>query len=169
MNGIKLSVPGLDVRVVRMPESDPDIPLPRYATKGAAGMDLCANFGTNKRGRGVTLMPGGRALIPTGIAVEIPRGYEMQVRPRSGLALRHGVTIANAPGTIDSDYRGEVGVILINMGHDPFDIGHGDRIAQIVLAPVTQVNWLEADALSKTPRGAGGFGSTGKAGKTDGA
>jgi len=161
MNGIKLSVPDMDVRVSRTAESDMEIPLPRYATRGAAGMDLYANFGTNKRGRGVTLMPSGRALIPTGLMIEIPRGYEMQIRPRSGLALRHGVTVANAPGTIDSDYRGELAVILINLGHEVFDVSHGDRIAQIVLAPVMQVNWLPSDSLDKTERGAGGFGSTG--------
>lgn len=162
MSGLKLSVPSQDVRVSRTRDSDGDIPLPRYATKGAAGMDLYANFDTNKRGRGVTLMPGGRALIPTGLMMEIPRGFEMQVRPRSGLALRHGVTVANAPGTIDSDYRGEIAVILINLGHETFDITHGDRIAQIVLAPVTHVSWVETVKLDKTERGAGGFGSTGR-------
>lgn len=162
MNGIKLSVPDMNVRVSRTAESDMEVPLPRYATRGAAGMDLYANFGTNKRGRGVTLMPNGRALIPTGLMIEIPRGYEMQIRPRSGLALRHGVTVANAPGTIDSDYRGEVAVILINLGHEVFEVSHGDRIAQIVLAPVMQVNWLSSDSLDKTERGAGGFGSTGR-------
>lgn len=166
MSGLKLAVPGLDVRVSRTAESDPEIPLPRYATKGAAGMDVHANFGTNKRGRGVTLMPNGRALIPTGLMMEIPRGYEIQVRPRSGLALRHGVTVANAPGTVDSDYRGEVAVILINLGHEVFDISHGDRIAQIVLGPVTHVNWIVTSELEKTERGAGGFGSTGRNDKT---
>lgn len=162
MNGLKLSVPDRDVHVTRTEGSDAEIPLPRYATTGAAGMDLYANFGMNKRGRGVTLMPNGRALIPTGLMVEIPRGYELQVRPRSGLALRHGVTVANAPGTIDSDYRGEIGVILINQGHELFDVNHGDRIAQIVLAPVTQISWVESKQLSQTERGEGGFGSTGR-------
>lgn len=163
MNGLKLSVPGVNIRVIRTADSDIDIPLPRYATKGAAGMDVYANFGSNKRGRGVTLMPSGRALIPTGLNIEIPRGFEMQIRPRSGLALRHGVTVANAPGTIDSDYRGEIGVILVNLGHNTFDVSHGDRIAQLVLAPVTQVSWVETTKLSKTERGSGGFGSTGHA------
>ncbi|RED11808.1 dUTP diphosphatase [Pontivivens insulae] len=160
--GLKLAVRDVTVRVRRWQGADLELPLPSYASGGAAGMDLLANFGDDKRQRGISLMPGGRALIPTGLAVEIPRGYEIQVRPRSGLALRHGVTVANAPGTIDSDYRGQIGVILINQGHELFDIGHGDRIAQMVLAPVTQIVWDEVDSLGETARGEGGFGSTGR-------
>lgn len=160
--GLKLAVRDVQLRIRRWQGSDTDLPLPGYATAGAAGMDLFANFGDDKRQRGISLMPGGRALIPSGIAVEIPRGFEIQVRPRSGLALRHGVTVANAPGTIDSDYRGQIGVILINQGHELFDINHGDRVAQIVLAPVTQIEWDEVDALAETSRGEGGFGSTGR-------
>ncbi|WP_422394005.1 dUTP diphosphatase [Pontivivens ytuae] len=162
MNGLKLSMPGVEIRVTRAEGADVEVPLPSYATPGAAGMDLYANFGADKRARGITLMPGGRALIPTGLAMEIPRGFEVQIRPRSGLALRHGVTIANAPGTIDSDYRGQVSVILLNMGHETFDVNHGDRVAQMVLAPVTHVQWVEAKELGETERGFGGFGSTGR-------
>jgi dUTP pyrophosphatase len=160
-DGIKLSLPGLNVRVVRVESADRDIPLPRYETGGAAGMDLFANFGPDRRKRGVTLMPNGRALIPTGIKMAIPRGFEGQVRPRSGLALKHGITVANAPGTIDSDYRGQVGVILINLGTETHEINHGDRIAQLVLAPVTHIEWVETQTLDETERGSGGFGSTG--------
>ena len=162
--GLKLAVRDVSIRVRRWHGSDLELPLPNYATGGAAGMDLLANFGNDKRQRGISLMPGGRALIPTGLAFEIPRGFEIQVRPRSGLALRHGVTVANAPGTVDSDYRGQVGVILINQGHELFDINHGDRIAQIVLASVTQIEWDEVEALGDTNRGEGGFGSTGRSG-----
>ncbi|MEM6440370.1 MAG: dUTP diphosphatase, partial [Pseudomonadota bacterium] len=122
-------------------------------------LDLLANLPAGEK----TLAPGARALIPTGLALEIPPGYEAQVRPRSGLALRKGLTVANAPGTIDSDYRGEVGVILINLGPEPAEIAHGDRVAQLVLAPVCRLAWVETDALSDTARGAGGFGSTGVA------
>jgi len=131
-----------------------DLPLPAYATEGAAGMDLLA-------ARDTVLPPGGRALVPTGIAVAIPDGFEMQVRPRSGLALRHGVTVLNAPGTVDCDYRGEVGVILLNTGGAPFAIARGDRIAQAVFAPVTRAGFEEVVVLPETRRGSGGFGSTG--------
>jgi dUTP pyrophosphatase len=124
-------------------------------------MDLQANLGPEERARGLTLAPGGRALVPTGIALEIPAGHEVQVRPRSGLALRRGLTVLNAPGTIDSDYRGEVGVILVNLGAEPVAIAHGERIAQMVLAPVLRVAWAEAEALAESERGEGGFGSTG--------
>ena len=130
--------------------------LPSYATAHAAGMDLHAALP-----RKVTLRPGETRLIPTGLAVEIPRGYEGQVRPRSGLALKHGISIVNAPGTIDADYRGEVGVILINLGGKPFVIGPGDRIAQLVIAPVAAATVVEATALRRSARGAGGFGHTG--------
>ncbi|MEL6584210.1 MAG: dUTP diphosphatase [Pseudomonadota bacterium] len=161
MSGIKLSIPGVGVQITRIESADPDIPLPQYESAGAAGMDIYANFGLDRRKKGVTLMPGGRALIPTGIRLAIPRGFEAQVRPRSGLALRNGITVANAPGTIDSDYRGQVGVILINLGRETFEVNHGDRVAQIVLAPVTRMEWVETDNLDETERGSGGFGSTG--------
>lgn len=131
--------------------------LPHYATLSSAGMDLRANLQEAK-----TLQPGERALIPTGIFMELPDGFEAQVRPRSGLALKHGITVLNAPGTIDADYRGEVGVILINLGQEPFVVQHGERIAQLVVAAYSQVNWNEVSDLSETERGAGGFGSTGK-------
>lgn len=162
MNGIRLSPPGVVVNVMRSEDADPDIPLPAYETKGAAGMDLCANFGTDLRRRPVSLMPMGRALIPTGLSLEIPEGFEGQVRPRSGLALRHGITVANAPGTIDSDYRGQVSVILINLGPKVYEISHGDRIAQLILAPVIRIDWNLTRSLDETTRGTGGFGSTGK-------
>lgn len=129
--------------------------LPAYATAGAAGMDLLA-------ARDMTLAPGARALVPTGIAVALPEGFEMQVRPRSGLALKHGVTVLNAPGTVDSDYRGEVGVILLNTSDTPFVIARGDRIAQAVFAPVTRATFEEVVVLPETTRGTGGFGSTGR-------
>lgn len=131
--------------------------LPHYATLSSAGMDLRANLQEAK-----TLQPGERALVPTGIFMELPDGFEAQVRPRSGLALKHGITVLNAPGTIDADYRGEVGVILINLGQEPFVVQHGERIAQLVVAAYSQVNWNEVSDLSETERGAGGFGSSGK-------
>lgn len=140
--------------------ADRDVALPGYATAGAAGADVRANL--PDRGA-VTLAPGARALIPTGLRMAIPQGYEVQVRPRSGLALKHGVTLANAPGTIDSDYRGEVGVILINLGEAPFEVVHGERVAQLVVAPVTLGQFDLVETLDDTDRGAGGFGSTGTA------
>jgi dUTP pyrophosphatase len=130
--------------------------LPAYATAGSAGCDLLAAVEAD-----LVLAPGARALVPTGMAIALPPGTEAQVRPRSGLALRHGVTCLNAPGTIDSDYRGEIGVILINHGAEPFRILRGLRIAQLVVAPVARVAWEEVATLPGTPRGAGGFGSTG--------
>ena len=139
--------------------ADQAVPLPAYETAGAAGADIRANL---PGARAITLAPGARALIPTGLRAEIPDGYEIQVRPRSGLALKHGVTVLNTPGTIDSDYRGPLGVILLNTGDTAFDIGHGDRIAQLVVAPVTQARFELAQSLSATDRGAGGFGSTGR-------
>ena len=149
----------VSVRLLRLPHHDPALPLPAYETAGAAGADLraCLPLGP------VELPPGARALIPTGLALEIPDGHEAQVRPRSGLALKQGITVANAPGTIDSDYRGELGVILINLSDVPATIAHGDRVAQLVLAPVVRAAWSEADVLGETDRGAGGFGSTGAA------
>ena len=142
-------------------EADQSLGLPSYETKGAAGADLRANFAHSDR-EGVTLAPGGRALVPTGLRMEIPHGFEVQVRPRSGLALKHGITLPNSPGTIDSDYRGPLGVIVMNAGQEPFTISHGDRIAQMVVAPVLQAQFELAGDLSETARGAGGFGSTGQ-------
>ena len=145
----------MKVSVKRLP-SGADLPLPHYATTGAAGADLHAAL-TDP----VTLAPGARALIPTGLALALPKGMEAQVRPRSGLALKHGITTLNAPGTIDADYRGEVGVILINHGADAFTVNRGDRIAQIVFAPAPQVTFAETATLPETARDTGGFGSTG--------
>lgn len=136
-----------------------DLPLPAYETEGAAGLDLRAAIG-----EAVTLAPGARALVPTGLSIQLPVGFEGQIRPRSGLALRHGVTVLNAPGTVDSDYRGEVSVVLINHGNEPFTITRGDRIAQLVVAPVTHARLSEVNRLDETARGAGGYGSTGISG-----
>lgn len=141
------------VRIVRLPHGQ-GLALPAYATEGAAGMDVVA-------AEDVTLAPGARHAVATGLAVAIPHGYEIQVRPRSGLALKHGISVPNTPGTIDSDYRGEVKVILINHGTQPFPIQRGDRVAQLVLAPVTRAAWQEVAELDETARGSGGFGSTG--------
>ena len=143
----------VDIRVKRL-DHGADLPMPAYATAGAAGMDICA-------AESLTLCAGKRHAVATGFAFAIPDGYEVQVRPRSGLALKHGITCLNTPGTIDSDYRGEVKVILANLGDEDFVINTGDRIAQIVVAPVTQGIMVEAEALDDTERGTGGFGSTG--------
>ena len=148
------------VRIARLPHHDPALPPPAYETPGAAGMDLRACLPEQDRRDGITLAPGARFAAPTGLAVALPEGTEMQIRPRSGLARRHGLTVANAPGTVDSDYRGEVQVLLINLGPDPVRIAHGDRIAQAVVAPVLRARWVEGP-LDETARGAGGFGSTG--------
>jgi len=142
--------------IVRFKRLRPAAVLPRYMTAGAAGMDL-----SSAADGPITLEPGGRAGVPTGWAIELPQGSEGQVRPRSGLAAKHGVTIVNAPGTIDSDYRGELVVLLVNLGREPHTIKPGDRIAQLVVAPVVQASVEEAEALSDTTRGAGGFGHTG--------
>lgn len=147
------SIP-VEVRVKRLPNGA-GLPLPDYASKGAAGMDICS-------AESVTLRIGKRLAVATGFAFAIPYGYEVQVRPRSGLALKNGITCLNTPGTIDSDYRGEVKVILINHGPEAFTIRRGDRIAQLVIAPVVQATWVEVDSLDETARGAGGFGSTGQ-------
>lgn len=147
----------VSVQVKRLPHGN-GLDLPRYATEGAAGMDVVS-------AETVTLQPGARHAVATGLAVAIPQGFEIQVRPRSGLALKHGITVPNTPGTIDSDYRGELKVIMINHGADPFPIERGDRIAQLVLAPVTQAGWNEVQELDETERGSGGFGSTGGAAK----
>lgn len=148
------------VRMAWTEEADRTLPLPNYETAGAAGADLRANFPDRKA---VTLAPGARSVIPTGLRVEVPQGFEMQVRPRSGLALKQGVSLPNTPGTIDSDYRGSLAVILINHGQDTVTIEHGDRIAQAVIAPVVQATFQLVEDLSETERGQGGFGSTGKA------
>ncbi len=146
----------LDVQVVFEPHGE-GLPLPAYESDLAAGMDLRAAIE-----RPIDLLPGVRALVPTGLRIALPPGYEAQIRPRSGLALKHGVTLVNTPGTIDADYRGEIRIILINHGEDPFRIERGDRIAQIVFAPVTRAIWRPVRALDGTPRGAGGFGHTGR-------
>lgn len=149
------------VKFLRLPDGDPTVPLPQYATPGAAGADIRANFPAEMREIGLTLAPMARALVATGLACEIPQGYEMQIRARSGLALRHGIALPNAPATIDSDYRGPIGVILVNLGAEPFHIEHGARIAQIIIAPVVQARFHTTDMLEDTSRGAGGYGSTG--------
>ena len=143
----------IPVMVKRLPHFA-GLELPAYATAGAAGMDVLS-------AEDVTLAPGERWPVATGLAVAIPHGYEIQVRPRSGLALKHGIGVPNSPGTIDSDYRGELKVILINHGQAPFEVRRGDRIAQLVLAPVVRASWLKVDDLDQTQRGEGGFGSTG--------
>lgn len=146
-----------DIRVQRL-EHARGLPLPAYATAGAAGFDLLAAVVET-----VVVPPGGRALIPTGLRMALPEGHELQIRPRSGLALKHGITLVNTPGTIDEDYRGEIGVILLNTGGSPFAVERGARIAQAVLAPVTRATLVEISDLDGTTRGAGGFGSTGHA------
>ncbi|MEL7130786.1 MAG: dUTP diphosphatase [Pseudomonadota bacterium] len=147
------------LKIMRVAGSDPDIALPAYATEGAAGADLRANFPDRA---GITLAPTERALIPTGLAMAIPPGFEVQVRPRSGLALKHGIALVNSPGTIDSDYRGAVGVIILNTSDQPFEVTHGMRIAQMVLAPVLRATFEAVQTLDDTTRGANGFGSTGR-------
>ena len=142
-------------------DADQSVPLPSYETAGAVGADLRANFSADQRG-GMRLAPGGRALVPTGLRLAIPLGFEVQIRPRSGLALKHGITVLNTPGTIDSDYRGPLGVIVINTGQQAFEIAHGDRIAQMILAPVAQAAFALVATLDETARGVGGFGSTGQ-------
>lgn len=150
----------IDLRVQRLPHAQ-GLPLPRYETSGAAGMDLIAALA---EGETMVLAPGERAMVPTGLAIALPDGFEAQVRPRSGLAAKNGVTVLNSPGTIDYDYRGEVKVILINHGREAFTIERGTRIAQMVVAPVTQAVFREVETLDETARGAGGFGSTGTKG-----
>ncbi|WP_306047829.1 dUTP diphosphatase [Nioella sp. MMSF_3534] len=152
----------LTIRVLREDWADPAVGLPSYETAGAAGADLRANFRPEDRTAGMVLAPMERRIVPTGLRVEIPEGYEMQIRPRSGLALKHGISLPNTPGTIDSDYRGPLGVLLINYGTEPFPIAHGDRIAQAIVAPVVQAVFDVVEDLSDSHRGAGGFGSTGR-------
>ena len=149
-----LTVP-VTVPVRHLPHAE-GLPLPAYATADSAGLDLIAAVNAP-----VILGPGARALIPTGIVIELPSGFEAQVRPRSGLALKHGITVLNAPGTIDADYRGEVGVILVNLGEGPFAVERGMRVAQMVVQPVSRVTWDEQEELGASERGQGGFGSTG--------
>lgn len=143
------------IHVTRLPHAE-GLPLPSYATDGAAGMDLLAAVGAP-----VIIAPGARALIPTGLRIALPAGHELQVRPRSGLALKNGILLANSPGTIDEDYRGEIGIIVLNAGQEPFTVERGMRIAQAILAPVTRAVWAEVTTLPETGRGEGGFGSTG--------
>lgn len=150
------------IAVLREEWADPAVALPSYETSGAAGADIRANLRPEDRATGITLPPLGRALLPTGLRVEIPAGFEMQIRPRSGLAFKHGIGMPNSIGTIDSDYRGPVGVLLVNLGNEPFTISHGERIAQVVIAPVVQAGFALAEGLSETQRGSGGFGSTGR-------
>ena len=152
-----MSAGPLPVAIRRLPHGA-DLPLPAYATAGSAGLDILAAIEGE-----ITLAPGERRLVPAGIAIALPPGYEAQLRPRSGLAARHGVTLVNSPGTIDADYRGEIQAILINLGASPFRLRRGERMAQLVVAPVTQVRWAEAADLSATARGSVGFGSTGEA------
>jgi dUTP pyrophosphatase len=144
----------IEIKLFRLPHGE-GLPLPRYASEDAVGLDVTA-------AENLTLQPGQRHAVATGFAIEIPRGYEVQVRPRSGLAMKNGITCLNTPGTIDSDYRGEVKVILINLGQEPFEVRRGERIAQLVPAPVLRADFVEASELSGTERGAGGFGSTGR-------
>ena len=148
----------ITILVQREAGADPALPLPEYQTAGAAGADLRADLG----GADLVLAPGQIRLVPTGLRVQIPEGYEMQIRPRSSLALKHGVTLPNTPGTIDSDYRGPLGVIMINLGAAPYTVSHGERIAQAVIAPVIRAAYMIAETLDDTARGAGGFGSTGR-------
>ncbi|MCL5777683.1 dUTP diphosphatase [Limibaculum sp. FT325] len=152
----------LEIPVTPLGHHDPALPLPAYESEGAAGMDLRASLMPEDRAGGIALPPMGRALIPTGLAMAIPSGFEGQVRPRSGLAARQGITVLNAPGTIDSDFRGEVRVLLVNLGPETFRVRHGERIAQLVIAPVTRAAMVRVGALGDTARGAGGFGSTGR-------
>ena len=146
-------LPPIEIRLKRLPHGE-GLPVPAYATAHAAGLDVVS-------AEDVTLAPGGRHAVATGFAMAIPEGYEVQVRPRSGLALKHGISLPNTPGTIDADYRGELKVILINLGEEPFVIARGDRIAQLVAAPVQVARFAEVEELEETARGAGGFGSTG--------
>ncbi len=146
-----------ELRIVRLPHAA-DLPLPAYQSAHAAGLDLLAAVPADAP---VTIAPGGRVIIPTGIAVALPRGHEGQIRPRSGIAIRHGVTVLNSPGTVDADYRGEIQVILVNLGAESFEIRRGTRIAQMVVAPIQQAKIVESTGLDATGREAGGFGSTG--------
>lgn len=151
----------LELRIRRLPAHDPDLALPDYETAEAAGMDLRACLSPDDRAEGLKLPTFGRVLVPTGLSIAVPKGHEAQIRPRSGLAARHGITVLNSPGTIDADYRGEVKILLVNLGAETVTIAHGERVAQMVIAPVTRVVPIGVDTLDGTVRGAGGFGSTG--------
>jgi len=148
-----------EIRFAWIDGADQDVGLPRYETPGAAGADIRANFPDRS---GIVLKPGARVLVPIGLRMEIPLGYEVQIRPRSGLALKHGITLVNSPGTIDSDYRGPVGIIMLNTAQQAFHIRHGDRIAQMVVATAVQARFSQSEELDDTQRGEGGFGSTGR-------
>lgn len=150
------------IKVLREDWADPAVALPSYETRGAAGADIRANLPPEIRDTGLVLAPMGRAIVPTGLRVEIPEGFEMQIRPRSGLAFKHGLGMPNGPGTIDSDYRGPLGVLMINFGAEAYTITHGERVAQAIIAPVVQARYEIVADLGETDRGAGGFGSTGK-------
>ena len=150
------------VRVLREDWADPAVALPEYATAGAAGADIRANLRPEDRAAGIVIEPMARVIVPSGLRVEIPEGFEIQIRPRSGLALKHGISLPNTPGTIDSDYRGPLGILLVNLGAEPFTVVHGERVAQMIVAPVVQARFELAGALAGTARGAGGFGSTGR-------
>ena len=152
----------IEVRFIRIPESDQTIPTPEYQTKEASGCDLRANLSLEFREVGLNIQKMSSQLVPTGLAIVIPRGYEGQIRPRSGLALKHGITVLNTPGTIDSDYRGEVGVILLNIGPKDYVVNHGERIAQLVLNQIQQIKWVLSEELETTNRNHKGFGTTGK-------
>jgi len=147
----------MKIAITRLSPSTTDVPLPGYATDGSAGMDIRAAVDAD-----LTIAPGETVLVPTGFAMAVPQGFEAQVRPRSGLAIKHGIGVLNSPGTIDSDYRGEVRIILSNFGKDPFVIRRGERIAQMVIAPFVRAEWEERESLEDTQRGAGGFGHTGR-------
>jgi dUTP pyrophosphatase len=147
----------MKIAITRLSDATHDVPLPAYATEGSAGMDIRAAVDAD-----MTVAPGETVLVPTGFAIAVPPGYEAQVRPRSGLAIKHGVGVLNSPGTIDSDYRGEVRIIISNFGKEPFVIRRGERIAQMVIAPFVRAEWEEHESLEDTQRGAGGFGHTGR-------
>ncbi len=152
-----MSFEKIEIKLQHVTDLYNDIPLPEYATEGSSGLDLRAAVEND------VIIPKGKiSLVPTNLRVEIPHGYEMQVRPRSGLAAKHGIGVLNSPGTIDSDYRGEIKVIMLNLGAEPFEVNRGDRIAQMVISPYDRASWEESDSLGTTPRGEGGFGSTGK-------
>ena len=152
----------IKVQVIWEDWADRAVPLPAYQTAGSAGADICANLPDAIRADGIVLQPMQRVIVQTGLRIAIPEGFEMQIRPRSGLALKHGITLPNTPATIDSDYRGPLGVALVNLGAEPYVIQHGDRIAQCIVAPVVQAGFEVVESLDETTRGQGGFGSTGK-------
>ena len=151
-----------ELRIVPLEAFDRALGLPSYETEGASGLDIRACLAPDERAEGLALPPLGRAVVPTGLVLVLPEGHEGQLRPRSGLAARHGVTLLNTPGTIDADYRGELGVLMVNLGPETYRVRHGERIAQLVVAPVARVRVVEADDAGATGRGGGGFGSTGR-------